>query len=102
MQSYFTNIYAWLMILAILSWAKDVLNFSNKFSRYMTKANFGFYVLHYPLLCVVTYVTDYLLRIPAAGCYIINQVGTAVLLPIAYGLLRRIPVIRFLLLGEGK
>ena len=102
LQSPFTNVYAWLMILAILSWAKDALNFNNKFSRYMTKANFGIYVLHYPVLCLVAFVAEHLLQIPVAGCYIINLVVTAVLLPIVYEVLRRIPVIRFLLLGEGK
>lgn len=102
LQSLFTNLYAWLMILAILSWAKAGLNFTNRFSKYMTKANFAFYVLHYPVLCLMAFIAEHLLHIPVAGCYIIILVGTAVLLPIAYEILRRIPVIRFLLLGEGK
>lgn len=102
LQSPFTNIYAWLMILAILSWAKSGLNFTNKLSQYMTKANFGFYVLHYTVLCVVAYLTNAVLQLPLGVCYIINLVGTLVLLPMVYEVLRRIPVVRFLLLGEGK
>lgn len=68
----------------------------------MTKVNFGFYVLHYIVLCVVAYLTNAVLQIPLGVCYIINLVGTLVLLPIVYEVLRRIPVVRFLLLGEGK
>jgi len=102
LKSPFTNIYAWLMILAILSWAKDGFNFTNKLSEYMTKANFGFYVLHYTVLCVVAYLTAAVLQLPLGVCYIINLVGTFVVLPVVYELLRRIPIVRFLLLGEGK
>ena len=98
----FTNIYAYLMILAILACAKDWLNFETSISKYLTKANFGFYVLHYPLLSVIAFVTNEILQLPLAVCYIMNLVLVLLLLPVVYEVLRRIPVIRFLLLGVGK
>lgn len=99
LQHPFTNVYAWLMILTIFAWAKRAFNFKNKFSSYMTKANFGFYVLHYPVLCFVAYMTQRFLAAPMVVHYLVNTVILAALLPLVYEVLRRIPVLRFLILG---
>ena len=90
LQNGFTNGYAWLMILAILACAKDWLNFTNSFSRYMTKANFGFYVLHYPILAVVAFAGQMYLDVPMIWYYFINLVLVAILLPLVYEVIRRI------------
>lgn len=102
LQHPFTNAYAWLMILAIFSWAKRAFNFTNKFSTYMTKANFGFYVLHYPVLSFVAYMTQHYLPAPMIVHYIVNTILLLLLLPLVYEILRRVPVLRFLLLGISK
>lgn len=102
LQHPFTNGYAYLMILAVLACAKDWLNFETPISRYLTKANFGFYVLHYPLLSAIAFVTREILKLPVAACYIVNLVLVLLLLPLTYEVIRRIPVLRFLLLGIGK
>lgn len=99
LQHFTTNGYAWLMILAIMACAKDCLDFGNPLSRYMTKASFGFYVLHYPLLCVVAFTTYRIWRLPMIGYYIVNLLLLAVLLPLVYECIKRIPGIRYLLLG---
>lgn len=100
--NFFTNGYAWLMILAILACAKDWLNFTNSFSRYMTKANFGFYVLHYPVLAVIAFIGQLYLDVPMICHYMINLVLVAMLLPVVYEVIRRIPILRFLVLGITK
>lgn len=97
-----TNIYAWITILAIFACAKDCLNFSNKFSKYMTKMNFAYYVLHYPILCFVAYFTYTNIELPMICYYIINLIGVFVLMPIASEILIRIPILRGLLLGIWK
>ncbi|MBQ8592549.1 MAG: acyltransferase [Lachnospiraceae bacterium] len=102
LRNFFTNGYAWLMILAILACAKDWLNFTNPFSQYMTKANFGFYVLHYPVLAVIAFIGQLYLDVPMIWHYVINLVLVAILLPVVYEILRRIPVLRFLVLGVTK
>lgn len=98
----FTNFYAYLAILAILGCAKDWLNFETKLSRYLTKANFGFYVLHYPLLSIIAFTTKVVWDLPVAVCYVVNLVLVFLLLPPVYEVFRRIPVIRFLVLGIEK
>lgn len=95
----FTNVYAWIMILTVFSVAKDWLDFNNKLSVYMTKANFGFYALHYPILATVAFLNLEILHLPMLICYPINLLGTFILVPICYEIIKRIPVLRTLLLG---
>lgn len=102
LQHPFTNVYAWLVILTVFAWAKKSLNFKNGFSTYMTGANFGFYVLHYPLLCAVAFMTQLYLPLPIGFHYIVNLILVLILIPVVYDVLRRIPVIRLLILGISK
>ncbi|MGN0495879.1 MAG: acyltransferase family protein [Lachnospiraceae bacterium] len=95
----FTNIFAWITILAIFSIARTCLNFRNKFSAYMTKANFGYYALHYPCLCVVAFIAYEKLNLSIGACYIVNLFGMIILTTILYMVLSKIPVIRALTLG---
>lgn len=95
----FTNIYAWLMVLAVLGTFKAKLNGENKFTRYMTKASFGFYVLHYmPTLLACYYLkqTD----LPTALIYVFALIIVFIATPLLYELIKRIPVYRFFVLGE--
>lgn len=55
LRSFFTNFYAWIMILAVIGCFKSWGNKENEFSRYMAERNFGFYVLHYPLLIMMAH-----------------------------------------------
>lgn len=103
LQSVFTNVYAWIMILAIIGCAKAWADKENKFTHYMTKRNFGFYALHYPAMMMVAYPMITFLDLPPALNYILLLVGTIVLLVPLYELLSRIPVIKTLVLGiSGK
>lgn len=97
-----TSIYAWIAILAVFACAKDWLNFSNKFSRYMTKMNFAYYALHYPILSLVAYFVYTNIELPMICYYIINLVMVCLLLPLVSEIISRIPIIRSLLLGIYK
>lgn len=99
LQHPFTNIFAWSAILAIFSAARKYLNFNNKFSYYMTKANFGYYALHYPCLCVVAFFALEIIGLPIGACYIVNLFGMIVLTTILYNVLCRIPFLRGITLG---
>ncbi len=102
LDSFWTNAYAWLMILAILGCGKKWLDKETKFTAYIRKRNFGFYVLHYTLLISIAYLLDKYAHLPKIGNYVSVAVLTAVLLPLLYEVVVRIPVVRFLLLGEKK
>lgn len=102
LQSYLTNLYAWLAVLALLGLFRRWLDRANAFSSYLTKVSFGLYVLHYPVFMCIGYLLTVYLSLPAIVNYLIlATVGTALTFA-AYEVLRRIPVIRFLVLGQGK
>ena len=99
LQHPFTNIFAWITILAVFSVARKHLNFHNSFSSYMTKANFGYYALHYPCLTLVAFLALDKTSLPIGACYIVNLFGMIILTTILYMVLSKIPVIRALTLG---
>lgn len=102
LRSFFTNAYAWIMILAILGCFKAWCNGETRFSRYMTARNFGFYVLHYPLLVIIAYLVTTYLQLPMILNYMVILILELLLLPLVYEVIHRIPVIRLLILGEKK
>lgn len=94
-----TNIFAWFMTLALLGLSKTWLDKEYAFTRYMRKRNFVFYVLHYSLLMILTYLIDLHFDVPALAFYFILIILMTILLPLAYEIVSRIPIIRSLLLG---
>lgn len=97
-----TNFVAYITILAIFSAAQNTLNFENRFSRYMTEANFGYFAFHYPCLAAVAFWSMEILHLPLAICYLVNFFGMIVLSTMLFQIVRRIPVLRALLLGIYK
>lgn len=99
LKSLFTNVYAWFMTLAVLGCGKRWFDKQNKWSAYMTKASYGFYVLHYTFVLIPCYYLKNGTSLPAWIVYILALlivfIGTLVL----YEFVRRIPVARCLILG---
>lgn len=102
LKSFFTNVYAWLMVLGILGFAKKYGDRQNAFSAYMTKISFGLYVLHYTFIVIPCYYLKEKTALPVWAVYpaalLIVFVGT----PLWYEVISRIPVIRCLVLGIRK
>lgn len=102
LQSYLTNLYAWLAVLALLGLFRRWFDRTNAVCTYLTGVSFGLYVLHYPVfMCVGTLLTTYFAFPAAINYLILAAVGTALTFA-AYEVLRRIPVISFLVLGQKK
>lgn len=99
LQSLFSNVYLWIMILAILGIGRRFLNFTNKFSEYMRKNNFSFYVLHYAVEVTLGHLVVTYLHLPFALNYVFILLGTIIFLPLLTEILKRIPVVRSLILG---
>lgn len=95
----FTNIYAFVAILAILSIGPKYLNFNHAFSRYMTKANFGFYALHYFAMAWSMFLALEVLKLPIWACYLCGLFGMILITTILYEIIRRIPGIKTIYLG---
>ena len=98
----FTNVYLWIMTLALLGLSKKLLNFESRFTRWMNANNFGIYVLHYPIVAVSGALIVKYAQLPFILNYAIVLIVTVILLPAVIELVKRIPVLRFLLLGIQK
>ncbi len=102
LQSIFTNVYLWVVILAILGCFKAWANKTNKFATYMTKSSFGIYVVHYLIVAYAGYYLKNSTTLPTVWIYVIAIVATLVLSPVLYEVLRRIPIVRCFVLGIKK
>lgn len=100
LKSLLTNLYAWFGTLAVLGCGKRFLDRETKFTRFMGRFSFGFYVLHYPLLITAAWALDKVFHLPVAAMYPILMVWMVVAPPLLTAVIRKIPIIRTLLLGE--
>ena len=91
------------MCLAVLGISARFLNFNNKFTSYMNKNNFAFYVLHYTVLVVSAYLSvTYVKPTVFAVNYIVMIVSSLTILPLLTEIIKRIPVLRKIVLGISK
>ena len=102
LKSLLTNAYSWFAVLAVLGAGKRWLDRETKFTGYMAGRSFGFYVLHYPVLALGAYVLDQWLHFPGWAMYLILPVVAVIVLPCLVGVVKRVPVLRLLLLGESR
>ena len=102
LQSVITNVYLWVVILAIIGCGRKYFNWETKFTRYMTESSFGIYVLHYPVLIIICYILHYYTDFPAIWNYVAAMVVGLTATFITNELVRRVPVLRCLVLGMKK
>ena len=101
LKSFLTNLYAWFGTLAVLGCGKKFFDKETAFTRYMRPRSFRFYVLHLPLMVMLAYLLDRRLHVPAGiWMYVLVVVGEMILLPVLAAVVRKIPVVNRLLLGE--
>lgn len=100
LKSFLTNAYAWFATLAVLGAGKRWLDQETKFTRYMARRSFGFYVLHYPLLALGAWAMDQVLCLPVWSIYLLLPAALVIVLPPLVAVIKRIPVLRTLILGE--
>lgn len=102
LQSLGTNLYLWAAVLAVFGCFRRYFDRETPLTRYLTRNSFGIYVLHYPVLITVCYLLHFHTGLPPAGKYLIAIAagfgGTLAL----NECLRRVPVVRFLVLGIKK
>jgi len=102
LKSIFTNAYLWIAILAILGCGKAWLNKTSKFAAYMTKSSFGIYIVHYIVVLAVCHYLKLYSALPVFAIYLIAIFSVLVISPVLYELLKRIPILRYLILGIQK
>lgn len=102
LQNILTNLYLWIAILAILGSGKKWLNWTSAFAKYMTKVSFGIYIVHYPITLAICYVLKNYVLWPTLMIYISAIAMTLFLSVVTNEIIRRIPIINFLVLGVKK
>ena len=97
-----TNLFAWLAILAMLGCFKAWADRTSPFASYMTRSSYGIYIVHYLIIAALGYMLKLYTPLPPVADYLILLVAVFTLSPALYELLRRIPFVRWAVLGKGK
>ena len=100
LKEFLTNAYAWFGTLAVLGAGKRWMDKETAFTRYMAPRSFGFYVLHYQPMVVCAWFLDQVLHLPVWCMYPLVIAAAAVVLPPLVAVIKKIPVLRTLMLGE--
>ena len=100
MSSPLNCLYGWLMCLAMMGWFKARFDRTGRFAAYMTRSSFGLYIVHYLVVASLGYMMKVHSALPPVAIYLILTVAVFTLSPLLYEGLRRIPVIRWCVLGE--
>lgn len=104
LNNWLSVLYAWLMTLGILGVAQNILNFENKFSKYMSGCGWGIYINHITLMIVINYLlAPYTSDLSIVIIYIIELAASLSLSIGLWELLKRVPFFRYVLYGiKGK
>ena len=95
-------IYGWLMCLAMMAWFHARFDCTSPFAAYMTKSSYGLYIVHYLVIASLGYMMKTYTQLPPWAMYVILTVAVFTLSPVLYEIIRRIPFVRWAVLGETK
>lgn len=99
LRSLFTSVYLWAAVLAILGCGRAWWNKTSPLAAYCTRASFGVYVLHYFVAVRCCWYLKQCAWLPVPLIYLLACVLTLALTVVLYEMLRRVPVLRFCILG---
>ena len=102
LRSILNNLYAWLMILAMLGCFKAWFDRTNSFATYMSRSSFGIYVVHYLVIVSLGYMMKVYTTLSPFAIYIILLITVLTISPLLYEILRHIPFVRWCVLGVKK
>lgn len=97
-----TNLFAWLATLAMLACFKAWGDRTSPFATYMTRSSYGIYIVHYLVVASLGYMLQVYTGLPPVADYLILLVAVFTLSPAIYELLRRVPFLRWAVLGIKK
>ena len=95
-------LYGWLMCLAMMAWFKARFNRTGAFAGYMTQSSYGIYIVHYLVIASLGYMMKYYTSLAPWMMYVILFFAVMVLSPLIYEIIRRIPFVRWCVLGIKK
>ena len=68
----------------------------------MTRSSYGLYIVHYLVIASFGYMMKTYTQLPPWSMYVILAVAVFTLSPLLYEMLRRIPFVRWAVLGESR
>lgn len=95
-------LYAWMMALAMMGIFLNFFDRTNRIFSYLSRINYGLYVLHYPVLLVFAYFFKEQTQMSPWLIYPLLTILVFTLTPALYELIHRIPFVRWAVLGEKK
>ena len=95
-------LYGWLACLAMIGWFQAKFDRSGRFAAYMTRSSYGLYIVHYLVVASLGYMMKTYTTLPPLAMYAILAVAVFTLSPVLYEIIRRIPLVRWCVLGEKK
>ena len=102
LRSWLCNLYAWFVILAMLGCFRAWADKTSRYATYMTKSSYGIYVLHYLVVASLGYMLKYYTSLEPWVIYVIYTIAVMTL-PFALNeIIKRIPFIRWCVLGIKK
>ena len=94
-----TSIFAWWAVLAMLGCFKAWAGRMSAFGRYMTRSSYGIYIVHYLPLLFLAWTLKNHTALPAWAVYAVMLVAAFPVSVAIYETLRRIPLVRWAVLG---
>ena len=92
-------LYGYLMCLAMVGWFRAKFNRTGRFAGYMSRSSYGIYIVHYLVIASLGYMLKTHTQLPPAAMYLILGVAVFTLSPLLYEIIRRIPIVRWCVLG---
>jgi surface polysaccharide O-acyltransferase-like enzyme len=90
------------MCLAMMGLFRARWDCTDAFSGYMTRSSYGIYIVHYLPVAAFGYMMKTYTQMPPVAMYLILAVAVFTLSPLLYEIIRRIPLVRWCVLGEKK
>jgi surface polysaccharide O-acyltransferase-like enzyme len=86
----------------MMAWFKARFDRTSPFATYMAKSSFGLYIVHYLVVASLGYMMKNYTQLSPWAMYVILAVAVFTLSPLLVEIIRRIPFIRWCVLGEKK
>ena len=86
----------------MMAWFKARFDRTGAFAGYMTRSSYGIYIVHYLVIASLGYMMKMYTQLPPVVMYLILTVAVFTLSPLLYEIIRRIPVVRWCVLGCKK
>lgn len=102
LKGWLCNLFAWFAMLAMLGCFKTWADKTSPFATYMTQSSFGIYIVHYLVIASLGYMMKRYTTLAPWMMYVILFVAVMLLSPAIYELLKRIPLVRWCVLGIKK